>query len=131
MTFYNIQDPDELFSGKFKFEELEKKKAEKLHTEYKKSSVEEYINSLNLSETIFVYQDDKGNVEVIPYNIIHTELEDLVYYSDNSHISDKFKKFVNTLKRLKIRKLDNRELFETSLNDRCYLIKNKEIHVWE
>lgn len=127
MTYYNINDPEELLMGKIEYDKIEKKKAEKQKKDWEKTKIEEFVGKLDLTKKIFTYQDDEGNVDVIPYQIYN---DNLVYYvgNENEKMFKNFQRYIKQLDKLSFSKMTLEEMVTDSLANQYYIIENKNIY---
>ena len=134
MNSYNISDPEELLSGKIEFDNIERAKFEIENKEWKKNKIDEFVSKLNLTENVFTFQDEKGNIQVIPYSLIKKGKDFVLYYNDNNSNETLYKTFLNYINnrnKLKLRELTLTDYFKENLTNRYFIIKEKTIYLWD
>lgn len=134
MNSYNISDPEELLTGKIEFDNIEKVQYEIENKEWKKNKIEEYVSKLNLADNIFTFQDEKDNIQVIPYALVKKGKGNVLYYNynnSNEKLYNNFISYINNLSKLHLRKLSLQDYLTENLTNRYYVIKDKSIYVWD
>lgn len=128
MNFHNISDPEELFLSKIESDRKLEKQCLEENKPFIKPTITDFVNSLQLQNNIFVYQDKDDNVHPIPYSVI----EDNCYWTkiDNEDINKAFKKFIGK-KNLKFTEQSSLEILQKPLTDSYYVIRNNRIYIYE
>lgn len=131
---FNINSPEELFFSKYEYDRLNREKAESENKEYVNTTLENYLSKIDLSKEVFVYQDEEEELTVIPFKILEHNDEELLIYADNSKdkkVYEMFKKYLSNRKTVKLRMMSLDKYHEENFKNRCYIIKQHNIYLFD